>query len=84
MPEENVTEVTEGGRLLAAYLKANALSIPRFCEAHPELGRVQVQRLVSGERGHHITARLALAIARATDGGVPVDSWGSSQDEKGA
>jgi transcriptional regulator with XRE-family HTH domain len=65
---------TDGGRRLRTYLDKHGLTVPKFCESSG-LNRVQVHRLITGERGENISARLALAIDRATDGEVPVTAW---------
>lgn len=69
---------TEGGRRLRAYLTEHDLTVPKFCESSG-LNRVQVQRLITGERGENISARLALAIERATEGEIPVTAWDDAE-----
>jgi hypothetical protein len=49
--------------------------VTAFCERHPEFTRQQISRLIAGERGGSISAKLAFALSRATDGAVPADCW---------
>jgi hypothetical protein len=61
--------ITAGARDLRAYLTRNAVSVPTFCERH-RLDRIQVQRVLNGERWQRITVDFANAIERATAGEV--------------
>lgn len=70
-PERNVTD---GALALRAYLESKDISITVFCQSNG-LDRVQVQRVLNGERGKRITVAFADAIARATDGAVPISAW---------
>lgn len=62
------------GVALLAHIRATDGSIPNFCE-RTKLDRVQVQALCSGLRGKKISAKIAVAVERATDGVVPVAMW---------
>jgi hypothetical protein len=70
MSNDAIIRITEGGRLLRAHIKALDVSIPTFCEQH-RLDRIQVQRVLNGERWQRITVDFAHAIHRATEGNVP-------------
>jgi hypothetical protein len=61
--------ITDGGRELRAYLTENKVSVPDFCEQHG-LDRIQVQRVLNGERWKRITVDFADSIERATKGRV--------------
>ncbi len=61
--------ITEGGRELRAHITALGLSVPDFCETHG-LDRIQVQRVMNGERWKRISVDFAFAIERATNGCV--------------
>ena len=65
---------SEGALKLRAYLDAHTQTIYAFCEA-TGLDRVQVQRVISGERGQRITVAFASAIEHATGGEVPMSAW---------
>lgn len=62
--------VTEGARDLRAYLTEKGISVPDFCEMN-HLDRIQVQRVLNGERYKRITVEFANAIERATEGRIP-------------
>lgn len=66
--------ITEGARLLRAYLTANKISVPAFCEMHG-LDRIQVQRVLNGERWKRITVDFAEAVHLATNGKVAWTRW---------
>jgi hypothetical protein len=68
---------SEGALRLRAYLDAHTQTIYAFCEA-TGLDRVQVQRVISGERGQRITVAFASAIEHATGGEVPMSAWVSA------
>jgi hypothetical protein len=68
--------VTNGARLLRAWLHETQTSIPVFAEVHG-LDRIMVQRAINGER-RRISVDLALAIELATKGAVPVAEWASA------
>lgn len=61
--------ITEGGRDLRALLTELDISVPDFCEKH-SLDRIQVQRVLNGERWKRISVEFADAIERATDGRI--------------
>lgn len=61
--------ITAGGRELRAYITELGVSVPDFCERHG-LDRIQVQRVLNGERYKRISVEFADAIERATDGRV--------------
>jgi hypothetical protein len=65
--------VTDGGRDLRVWLDRKGISVPRFCEEN-DLERIQVQRVLNGERWQRITVDFAHSIETATDGDV---SWRS-------
>lgn len=66
--------ITDGGRDLRAYLDANEISVPDFCEQHG-LDRIQVQRVLNGDRWQRITVDFAFAIDRATRGKIAWTRW---------
>lgn len=72
--EKGRLRVTEGARLLRAYLKANRISVPKFCEDHG-LDRIQVQRVLNGERWQRISVNFAMDIRKATGGRISLDKW---------
>jgi plasmid maintenance system antidote protein VapI len=74
---------SRGGIELRAYLDRVGLTIPEFCEKHG-LERVQVQRIVNGERGHNLSTAWAKKIHDATDGEVPWDVWASDDESTDA
>lgn len=61
--------VTEGGRALLAEIRASGMSVPVWCEKHG-LDRIQVQRVINGERWQRITVDFAHSIERASEGRV--------------
>lgn len=63
--------VTEGGRELRAYVTEIGISVPDFCDEHG-LDRIQVQRVMNGERWKRISVDFAFAIDKATKGRI---SW---------
>jgi hypothetical protein len=69
MSEER--RITDGGRALRVWLDRKSTSVPKFCDEH-HLDRIQVQRVLNGERWQRITVDFAASIERATDGDV---SW---------
>lgn len=64
---------TPGGVALRAYLEANGLNIPKFCDLHG-LDRIQVQRIMS-DPDRRVSVNLAHAIHIATHGTVSWDVW---------
>jgi len=66
--------VTEGARKLRAWLRENEVSVPDFCDQHG-LDRIQVQRVLNGERWRRITVDFACAIEVATRGRVSWRAW---------
>lgn len=62
--------ITDGGRDLRAFLTTHKISVPDFCEQHG-LDRIQVQRVLNGERWKRVTVDFAYSIERATNGAVP-------------
>jgi len=62
-------KVTDGGRDLREYLTLKKISVPTFCEQQG-LNRIQIQRVLNGERYQRISVDLAFAIEDATRGGV--------------
>lgn len=69
--------ITDGARDLRAYLTEHSISVPDFCEEHG-LDRIQVQRVLNGDRWKRITVDFAHAIDRATGGSVPWTTWRST------
>ena len=63
-----------GAKLLRDYLNEQGLNIPEFCELHG-LDRIQVQRVVKGDRAKRVSVNFAKSISDATEGKVPWDSW---------
>jgi hypothetical protein len=61
--------ITMGGRKLRTWLAKNDLSVSAFSEAH-DLDRIQVLRLLNGDRWKQISVKLAHAIVTATDGRI--------------
>ncbi len=61
--------ITEGGRELRAYITEIGSSVPDFCEAHG-LDRIQVQRVLNGERWKRISVDFAESIHRASKGRI--------------
>lgn len=66
--------ITDGARDLRAYLTEIDQSVPDFCEAH-DLDRIQVQRVLNGERWQRISVDFASAIDRATKGRIAWTRW---------
>ncbi len=66
--------ITDGGRDLRAYLTEQKISVPDFCEKHG-LDRIQVQRVLNGERWKRVTVDFANSIEKATDGAIPYTSF---------
>ena len=69
-----------GSLKLAAYIHARHSSITAFCDAHG-LDRVQVQRLVNGDRCKRVTVIMAHLIHKATSGAVTYADWLPQVDE---
>jgi hypothetical protein len=61
--------ITDGGRQLRAYLTEHKVSVPDFCTQHG-LDRIQVQRVLNGERWKRVTVDFAHSIEQATSGRV--------------
>lgn len=61
--------ITEGGTKLRQYLDEIDMSVPDFCEKH-DLDRIQVQRVLNGDRWRRITVDFAYSIQQATSGRV--------------
>lgn len=66
---------TDGARALRAWLEAKGQSLTAFCAEH-RLERVNAQRAVNGER-KRVSVDFALAVERATRGGVLCSQWAS-------
>jgi hypothetical protein len=62
--------ITDGGRDLREYLTEIGQSVPAFCEEH-HLDRIQVQRVMNGERYKRISVEFANSIETATGGRIP-------------
>lgn len=62
--------VTAGGKALLSEIRASGMSIPVWCEHHG-LDRIQVQRVINGERWQRITVDFANSIDRASEGRIP-------------
>lgn len=75
--EKGELRLTDGARALRAYLTANNLSVSAFC-AQNGLDRIQVLRVLNGERWKRITVDFAHAIEDATGGAVGWAKWRSS------
>lgn len=69
MAKEDV-RITAGGLALRAHVSKLGVSVPDFCETHG-LDRIQVQRVMNGDRWRRITVDFAWSIHRATKGAVP-------------
>lgn len=67
------TQLTEGARLLRAYLLRVDQTVPDFCATHG-LSRRIVQRALNGQQ-NSFTVDFAEAVASATGGKVPVSAW---------
>ncbi len=67
---------SSGGKLLEAHIRGLGKSIPAWCD---DVGladkRIQIQRLINGERCKRVTVNLAFAIEDATEGDVPAESF---------
>lgn len=61
--------ITDGGRELRAYVTELGISVPDFCDANG-LDRIQVQRVMNGERWKRISVDFAAAIEDATKGRI--------------
>lgn len=66
--------ITDGGRELRSFLTEHKVSVPDFCEQHG-LDRIQVQRVLNGERWKRVSVDFAHSIEKATDGVVPYTSF---------
>jgi hypothetical protein len=64
---------------LRRYIDEQGISVPDFCEAHG-LERVQVQRMLNGER-QRVSVEFAADIERATEGAVRVLRWNEPADD---
>jgi len=65
--------MTAGGLDLRRFLDEHHLSVPSFCEQH-EFDRIQIQRLLNGERGR-VSTEIAEKIQIATRGAVAWMRW---------
>lgn len=63
-----------GGVALRAWLDSNGLNIPTFAE-RLHIDRVQLQRLISGERAKRVSRATARLIEIETGGAVPRSVW---------
>jgi hypothetical protein len=70
----NECRITDGARDLRAYLTEQRLSVPAFCERHG-FDRIQVQRVLLGQRWRRITVDFAHAIEVATNGRISWQRW---------
>ena len=66
--------ITDGARDLRAYLTEQGMSVPDFCARHG-LDRIQVQRVLNGERWRRITVDFAHAIEKATGSRISWTRW---------
>lgn len=66
--------ITDGARDLRAYLTEIDQSVPDFCEMHG-FDRIQVQRVLIGDRWRYITVDFAFAIQTATGGRIAWTRW---------
>jgi hypothetical protein len=73
----SVFYVTQGAKETRAWLAANDMSVPDFCEQN-DLNRIEVQRCLRGER-QRTSVDLAVAISRATGGAVSVEAFSHSK-----
>ncbi len=62
-----------GPALLRRFLDRRGLSVTRFCEMYG-LSRPHIHMVLAGAR-RRINVDLALDLAEATDGAVPVSAW---------
>lgn len=69
-----------GGVALRAWLDSNGLNIPTFAE-RLHIDRVQLQRLISGERAKRVSRATARLIEIETGGAVPRSVWYPDGDE---
>lgn len=67
------TLITDGARLLRAYLKRTGQTVPEFCDAH-RLSRQVLQRAFHGSQ-EKFDVDFALTIEAATERAVPIASW---------
>ncbi len=68
---------TDGARELKTHLQRIKQSVPDFCQEQ-RLDRIQVQRVMTGERWRRVTVDFALSIQVATKGRVKWTSFLSS------
>lgn len=66
--------ITDGGRELRTYLDRIETSVPDWCEEHG-IDRIQVQRVLNGERWQRIPVDFAKLIQDATTGVVRWESF---------
>lgn len=69
-----------GGVALRAWLDANGLNIPTFAQ-RLHIDRVQLQRLISGERAKRVSRATARLIEIETAGAVPRAVWYPDESE---
>lgn len=67
---------SDGARALDAWLVAERISVPAFCESHG-LDRIIVQHAMSG-RVRSAALDLAFAVQAATGGDIPAQLWRAS------
>lgn len=72
--------ITAGGRELLMFIRASGMSIPVFCATHG-LDRIQVQRVINGDRWQRISVDFAQGIERATGGAIPYTRFASTTAE---
>lgn len=79
MGDTNIPTVPRllGAALLEHFIRTNYRTVPAFCEAR-HVERTYVSRLIDGGRGGRMPVQMAVKIAAATDGYVPVESWAES------
>lgn len=70
----NERRITDGARELRAYLTEINQSVPDFCDQWG-FDRIQVQRVLTGERWKNITVNFALAMQTATKGRIVWTKW---------
>lgn len=69
----DLVKLTEGARLLRAYLIRIGQTVPDFCDEHG-ISRQIVQRALHGAQ-QSFTVDFAFAVAKATGGEVRPESW---------
>lgn len=76
-PQPEDRRITAAVTRLRAYLRRNKIPQTRFAEANG-ICRIQLQRVMRGERWKQISVNWAYDIWKATDGFVDMELWRSA------